>query len=181
MEQKEPIKIESRIVIRRIMEFFLVVLALGTIIEHASADNKANRKHAIINVLGIIVLILLTLMDIGGAAQSSSDDLIKQGVELMNSRNPDNYTKAIEINQQDKVAWNNKGLAFCDLGKDDEALVIFVNATKIDPQYPNAWDNEGKTLDKLSKSDEARNAYKQADTLAGLWSLLKIWIKCSHS
>jgi hypothetical protein len=97
MEQKEPIKIESRIVIRRIMEFFLVVLALGTIIEHASADNKANRKHAIINVLGIIVLILLTLMDIGGAAQSSSDDLIKQGVELMNSRNPDNYTKAISV------------------------------------------------------------------------------------
>jgi len=181
MEQKEPIKIKSRGVIHWIMKLFLLARALSTIVGHVSADNKANRKRTIIKVLGIIVLILLTLMDIGDAVQSSSDDLIKQEVELMNSRNPDNYTKAIEINQQDKVAWNNKGLAFCDLGKDDEALVIFVNATKIDPQYPNAWDNEGKTLDKLSKSDEARNAYKQADTLAGLWSLLKIWIKCSHS
>ena len=40
MEQKEPIKIESRVVIRWIMEFFLVVLALGTITGYASAvDN----------------------------------------------------------------------------------------------------------------------------------------------
>ena len=37
MEQKEPIKIESRVVIRWIMEFFLVVLALGTITGYASA------------------------------------------------------------------------------------------------------------------------------------------------
>ena len=285
MEQKKPIKIESRGVVRWIMKLFLLVLALSTVIGHASADNKVNLKRAIIKVLGIVVLMLLMLMDIGGAAQSSSDDLIKQGIELMNSRNPDNYTKAIkvleqaidnnqqdfyawwlkgnamrrlhkyneaivaynrsiyikpqyseawnnkgivfdylnrfdeaivafdkaieinkqnpnaskawnnkgvalislgkydeainaynkaiEIDQQDKVAWNNKGLAFYDLGKYDEALAVFVNATKIDPQYPNAWDNEGKTLDKLGKSDEARNAYRQADTLPGLWSPLE--------
>lgn len=40
MEQKESIKIESRVVIHLIMEFFLVVLALGTITEYACAvDN----------------------------------------------------------------------------------------------------------------------------------------------
>jgi tetratricopeptide (TPR) repeat protein len=267
------------------MKLFLLVLALGAITGHVSADNKANRKHAIIKVSGIIVLILLTLMNIGSAAQSSSDDLIKQGVELMNSRNPDNYTKAIkvfeqaidnnqqdfyawwlkgnalrrltkydeaiiaynrsiyikpqyseawnnngivfyylnrfdeaiaafdkaieinkqnpnaskawnnkgvtlisldkydeaiaaydkaiEVNQQDKVAWNNKGLALYNLTKYDEALVVFVNVTKMDPQYPNAWYHEGKTLDKLGKSDEAKNAYKQANTLPGLWSPLE--------
>lgn len=80
MEQKEPIKIESRGVIHWIMKLFLLVLALSTIIGPASADNKANRKRTIIKVLGITVLMLLTLMDIVGAAQSSSDDLIKQGV-----------------------------------------------------------------------------------------------------
>jgi hypothetical protein len=40
MEQKEPIKIESRVVIRWMMEFFLVILALGTITGYASVvDN----------------------------------------------------------------------------------------------------------------------------------------------
>jgi|GEM_PF-4479814 hypothetical protein len=40
MEQKESIKIESRVVIHLIMEFFLVVLALGTITGHASANDN---------------------------------------------------------------------------------------------------------------------------------------------
>jgi tetratricopeptide (TPR) repeat protein len=179
MEQKKPIKIKSRGVICWIMKLVLLVLALSTVIGHAFADNKVNLKRAIIKVLGIIVRMFL-IMDIGGAAQSSSDDLIKQGIELMNSHNPDNYTKAVKVleqaidnNQQDFYVWWLKGNALRRLYKYDEALVAFTNATKIDPQYPNAWDNEGKTLAKLDRLDEARNAYRSADALAGLWSPLE--------
>ena len=168
MEQKKPIKIKSRGVICWIMKLVLLVLALSTVIGHAFADNKVNLKRAIIKVLGIIVLMFL-IMDIGGAAQSSSDDLIKQGIELMNSHNPDNYTKAVKVleqaidnNQQDFYVWWLKGNALRRLHKYDEATIAYNRSIYINPQYSEAWNNNGIVLDYLNKFDEAVQAYDKA-------------------
>ncbi len=40
-------------------------------------------------------------------------------------------------------AWSNKGYALDELGRTEEALLAFENATRLDPNYALAWHNKG--------------------------------------
>ena len=74
--------------------------------------NKASRKHTIIMVLGITTLVLLMLVSIASAVQSTNV-WVHKGSELMSSEKYNEaikaYDKAIEINPHYSYAWNNKG------------------------------------------------------------------------
>ena len=73
--------------------------------------DKASRKHTIITVLGIASMMLLMLVNIAGAAQSTNV-WFHIGSELMSSEKYNEsikaYEKAIEINPQDSDAWTIK-------------------------------------------------------------------------
>ena len=98
--------------------------------------DKASRKHTIITVLGIASMILLILVNIAGAAQSTNVWFHK-GSELMNLGKYNEaikaYDKAIEINPQDSDAWYNKGLDLEQLSKSDESIKAYEKAIEINP------------------------------------------------
>ena len=49
------------------------------------------------------------------------------------------YTKSLEINPMYAMEWFSKGVAFCELGKYEEAINCFDIALKINPRYAVAW------------------------------------------
>ena len=63
------------------------------------------------------------------------------------------YDKAIEINSQNSIAWNNKGLTLSSLGKYNEAIKAYDKAIEINPQDSAAWYNKAVTLNRLNKSN----------------------------
>jgi tetratricopeptide (TPR) repeat protein/uncharacterized protein (DUF362 family) len=98
------------------------------------------------------------------------------------------YDKAIQINDKNIIAWNNKGIAYARLGKNDlamyeEAKKCYVKAGAIEPSahvsdnkeiasnqktreanilYADAWYNKGIALYNQGNYDEALKAYGEA-------------------
>ena len=133
---------------------------------------KASRKHTNITILGIASLVLLMLVNIAGAAQSSNA-WVQEGSVLTNSGKYTEaikaYDKAIKINPQDADAWNGKGVVLDELGKYDEAIKAYDKAIEIDPRYFEAWTNKGVDLVNLNKYDEAKAAYDRGIKINPAW------------
>ena len=72
------------------------------------------------------------------------------------------FDKDIEINPQDAVAWNNKGVALDDLGRYEEAIAAYDRAIEINSQLAEAWNNKGNALSGLGRYYEAIAAYDRA-------------------
>jgi len=49
-----------------------------------------------------------------------------------------------------------------DLGRFEQAISAYDNATKIDPQYSDAWNNKGVALKALNRNSEADEAFAKA-------------------
>ena len=117
---------------------------------------KASTNQIITMALGITALVLLMLVSITGAAQSTNIWFHK-GSELISSEKYNEaikaYDKAIEINPHDSLAWYNKGLALDKLNKHEEAMKAYDKAIEIDPRDSTAWYNKGTILGKLGKDD----------------------------
>ncbi len=134
--------------------------------------DKASKKHTIITVLGIASMMLLILVNIAGAAQSSNA-WVQEGRMLTDSGKYNEaiaaYDKAIGINPQDSLAWNGKGIVLDELGKFDEAIKAYNKAIEIDPQYFEAWINKGVGLVNLNKYDEAKASYEKEIKINPSW------------
>ncbi len=130
---------------------------------------KASRKHTILIVLGITVLMLLMLVSITGAAVHPGYWGMK-GDSIRNLGKYNEaikaYDKALEIDPRYYAAWRGKGKALYSLGKFDEAIKAYDKAIETNPQqYSNDWYYKGLALDKLGKSDEAKKAYQKASEI----------------
>ena len=55
------------------------------------------------------------------------------------------YDKAIEINPNDATAYNNRGLVYDNLDKNDMAIADYKKAIELNPEYGDAFNNLGKT------------------------------------
>ena len=56
------------------------------------------------------------------------------------------FEEAIEINPHNSYAWSNKGAAFGNLNKFDEAIKAYDKAIEINPHNSLAWNNKGVAL-----------------------------------
>jgi tetratricopeptide (TPR) repeat protein len=65
------------------------------------------------------------------------------------------YNKAIDLNPNDASAYNNRGLAYDNLDKDDQAIADYDKAIELNPAYGEAFNNLAKTYGR-------RGYYKQA-------------------
>ncbi len=72
------------------------------------------------------------------------------------------FEKAIEINPQNSMAWNNKGNALTNLNKSDEAIKAYDKTIEINPHKSIAWNNKGLILTFLGEYNEAIKAYDKA-------------------
>ncbi len=74
--------------------------------------------------------------------------------------------RAIELDPTRSAPWNNLGLIYGLLGKDDEAVVAFETAIECDNQNSGAMLNFAKPLASLGRHDEAILWLERATTLA---------------
>jgi len=72
------------------------------------------------------------------------------------------YTNAIQLDPNDKDAYNNRGIVKDDLGKYTEAITDYGKAIQLDPNYKNAYNNRGNSKKNLGKYTEAITDYDKA-------------------
>ena len=72
------------------------------------------------------------------------------------------YEKALEINRNYSLAWNNRGSVFGMLKRYEEALLSYEKALEIQPNDDMAWKNKAKILgSKFNRYEEAIYCYEQ--------------------
>src|SRR4051812_16004532 len=72
------------------------------------------------------------------------------------------YQRALEINPDDSVTWNNIGNVRLDQHKYRAAIRAYAYALRINPRYANAWSGWGATLTKLKRFKEAETCLRRA-------------------
>jgi len=72
------------------------------------------------------------------------------------------YDKAIELNPDNASAYNNRGLAYDHLDKNDPAIADYKKAIELNPKYGDAFNNLGKTFSKLENYQRAILYYDRA-------------------
>lgn len=77
----------------------------------------------------------------------------------------DDYNKAIEVEPNYALIYNNRGLAHYNKGDYDKAIADFNQALQIDPNYADAYRNRGRAYYAKGNHDQALADYNQAITL----------------
>jgi tetratricopeptide (TPR) repeat protein len=72
------------------------------------------------------------------------------------------FSRAIEVTQDNDVAYNNRGSAYCKLGRWQEAASDFGQVIRIKPDYAKAYNNLGAAYGQLGRRQEAMDSYMQA-------------------
>ena len=72
------------------------------------------------------------------------------------------YTKALEIDPHNALAWYNKGYALGQLGRYEAAIHCYDKALEIDPKDALAWTNKGCGLHNLGRHEDAINCFDKA-------------------
>lgn len=72
------------------------------------------------------------------------------------------YRKAIELDANNAVAYNNLGSTLFNLKRYEEAEKLCRKAIEIDPNYALPYNNLGNVLNDLKRYDEAEAAYRKA-------------------
>jgi len=53
------------------------------------------------------------------------------------------------------IVWNNLGLAYREIGKQDDAIACFRAAVRFAPEMAEAWNNLGVVQDELNLTENA--------------------------
>jgi tetratricopeptide (TPR) repeat protein len=72
------------------------------------------------------------------------------------------YDQALKFKPDDHQAWNNRGIALGELGRNEEAIASYDQALKFKPDDHQAWNNRGIALGELGRNEEAIASYDQA-------------------
>ena len=67
--------------------------------------------------------------------------------------------------KEDAVAWYNKGVALCELGKNEEALKAFDKAIELKSDYAEAWLKKSVVLLGLGRNEDAFKSSEKANEL----------------
>ena len=73
--------------------------------------------------------------------------------------------KAIELDPNLTMAWNNKAAALLGLNRNDEALLALEKAIVLNPKLALAWNNKGDALKALGRITEADAAFAKGREL----------------
>lgn len=109
-----------------------------------------------------------TLQAISPSKPLDIANLIEEGNKYLEAKE---YQKALDHFQ--KVikdpnysnAWNNIAIALAKLGRVEDAIRSFNNATEMDPNNTQAWENKGRYLYSLERYNESIESYNRALSL----------------
>jgi Flp pilus assembly protein TadD len=102
-------------------------------------------------VLGISMVIVLTTLGICAHRQTS---YWKNSITL--------FSHALEVTQNNWLAYDNLGYAYNDVGRSAEAMENFSKAIRIAPDYAEAYTNLGIVYAKLGRLQDAIDEHQQA-------------------
>ncbi|MCY7286472.1 MAG: tetratricopeptide repeat protein [Cyanobacteria bacterium CAN_BIN43] len=96
----------------------------------------------------------------------SSPTSSEQGVRKVQRRDYggaiDDFSRAIDFNHNDVVAYVNRGIAHDELGDRDNAIEDYSQAIKINPSFAEAYYNRANTYNELGKLEQAIEDYNRA-------------------
>lgn len=96
---------------------------------------------------------------------ATADDLVEAGAAALNAGNTGAaiplLKRAVELDPQQKQAWNNLGLADLRSGKIEDAVSAFQRQLDINPADPRAGDYLGLALQQQGKDSEAASAFRK--------------------
>ena len=71
------------------------------------------------------------------------------------------FTRATELNPQNRSAWNNRGVTLRQLNRIEETIPCYERAIQLKQDYAWAWHNKGYALELLDRPREALECYQQ--------------------
>ena len=79
------------------------------------------------------------------------------------------FEEAIKLDPYHYKAWNNKGIAYANLGKYEDACRCYNKAINVNKKYAIAWNNKGAALSDSNKYERAIEAYDSAIKINPKW------------
>ena len=85
------------------------------------------------------------------------------------------YQKALQLNPDLDVVYNNLGIALKENGRTEEAIAQYQKAISLNPDSANAYQNLGNAYREIGKTEEARSAFDMAlainpDNMKARWA-----------
>jgi len=77
----------------------------------------------------------------------------------------DCYRKALIKDPDSAVIWNNLGLTFKELGREDKAIKCYYKALELEPNYPASWYNTGELLYEMDEFEDALYCFNTVGSL----------------
>lgn len=111
-------------------------------------ENKKYKNNINLIIGGLSILLFLSLIILLWHSQGYTESTPPTGIDY-ESKNL-------------KTAWNNKGYTLYKIGRFNEAIECYENATRIDPYYKLAWSNKAVVLKELRRNSEADEALAKA-------------------
>ena len=114
----------------------------------------------------LMILVILTSIQ---CSPKSSDELVKEGIELSKEGYYDEaldaFLKATEINPKNPDAFYGLGGIYNYQNKHEDAVKIFKTVIKLDPTHFNARYSLGFTYEKLEKPELAKAEFERYHSL----------------
>lgn len=99
-------------------------------------------------------------------SQTTAEDILRQGNSLYKQNRYEDalvlFEKAIELNPNLAVAWNNRSRVLRELKRYAEAITSSDKAVALIPSYGDAWYNRGTALVQLLRYEEAIISFEKA-------------------
>ena len=126
-------------------------------------------------ILGVLLLMFVAHAEIKTdkksevkkeAVQTNINEWFEKGEKAYKAGNfqeaVTNFTKAIQIDPNDAMAYYNRGVAYADQKQYDRAIADYGKAIQIDPNYANAYNNRGIAYKNLKQYERAISDYGKA-------------------
>ena len=107
----------------------------------------------------LLILLCLPLIGFGQTAEEYFDKAYNSSDYQYKI---DNYTKCLRINPDYAIAYNNRGLAYSELGNYEDEIADYTRAIRIDPDYAHAYFNRGFEYTQLGNYEDAIADYTRA-------------------
>ena len=109
---------------------------------------------------------LVSSLTLAGAVLSPGCERCSSGTHLsVNDRDIADFTKAIELDPNDAMAYNSRGGAYGNKGDYDRAVADCSKAIELKPNYSEAYDSRGLAHKGKGNYDQAREDFATVERL----------------
>ncbi len=128
--------------------------------------SKVSRCHELKKIIATLNLFLFAACLLFPGTSLGRENWFDLGIFELKSRRYqaaiEAFSKAIEINPHDDMAYNHRGIAWSQKGDYDRAVADYTKAIDINPRYTNAYNHRGIAWTQKGDYDQAIADYTKA-------------------